>query len=66
MAFRADRKSSGPGLRPGVTPIDDIHGAGAPQDYEPDTTTGRLSAEAESSAPAAKRRRDMKRKSRTP
>ena len=53
MAFR--RKSSGPSPSPGLMPIDDIHGAGATQDHEPDATTGRLPAQDEdtSSRPLA-------------
>lgn len=62
MAFR--RKSSGPSPSPGLMPIDDIHGAGATQDHEPDATTGRLPAQDEdtNTPPASKRRRERSKK----
>jgi len=64
MAFPNNRKSSGPGPNPGLTPIDDIHGRGTTQGHEPDTTTGRLPEQDErtSASPATKRRRDTKKR----
>jgi len=56
MAFRANRRSSGPGPNPGLTPIDDIHGASRTPQFEPDHTTGRLRSQDDDESAATEKR----------
>jgi hypothetical protein len=63
MAFRANRRSSGPGPNPGLTPIDDIHGSGPTTEFEPSKTTGRLKSQDDSDSAATDKRDRTKKKS---
>lgn len=56
MAFRANRRSSGPGPNPGLTPIDDIHSSPATMEFEPSKTTGRLKSQDDDDCTAAEKR----------
>lgn len=56
MAFRANRRSSGPGPNPGLTPIDDIHGSGSTMDFEPSKTTGRVKSQDDDDSAATEKR----------
>jgi hypothetical protein len=59
--FRNRRPSSG-GSNPGLTPIDDIHGASTSRDMEPSSTTGRISAQDDDSEHKTKGRRSSTKK----
>jgi hypothetical protein len=56
MAFRANRRSSGPGPNPGLTPIDDIHSSPTTMEFEPSKTTGRLKSQDDDDSAATEKR----------
>jgi hypothetical protein len=57
MAFKRNRRAGKTGGNPGLTPIDDIHGEERAVDLDPDSDTGRLPSQEETSERGAKRRR---------
>jgi hypothetical protein len=60
MAFSKTRRSRNTGSNPGLTPIDDIHDSNTNTGMDPDSTTGRLPAQDETSESGGKRRRSPK------
>jgi len=65
MASSRNRKTNNSGSNPGLTPIDDIHGAPTTREVEPDSTTGRLPAQDEGIGRKSKARRAPRKRSRT-